>query len=62
MHRAELIEAFCESRYLNYWKLAMKTITEAKKEIEGREDLSAEDKKSELEKRNKVAEVCELFS
>ena len=36
VHRGELVDAFCESRYLTYWKLAMKSTTETKKEIEGK--------------------------
>ena len=36
-HRFELMEAFCENRYLQYWRLAMKSTAEMKKRIEAEE-------------------------
>ena len=47
-HRHELVEAFCENRYLQYWKLAMKNFAEAKKELDAVEDLDEDAKKQKL--------------
>ena len=53
VHRHELIETFCEARYIEYWKMAMKTTTEAKKAIDQEEGLSDEEKKAKFEAENK---------
>ena len=53
VHRHELMEKFCESRYIEYWKMAMKSTTESKKAIEAEEGLSEEEKKSKIEAENK---------
>ena len=53
VHRHELIETFCEARYIEYWKMAMKTTTEAKKAIDQEEGLSDEEKKTKFETENK---------
>ena len=45
------MESFCESRYLQYWRLAMKSTADMKKEIEAR-TLSDEEKKKEMQERN----------
>ena len=47
-HRHELVEAFCENRYLQYWKLAMKNFAEAKKELDAMQELGEEEKKVKL--------------
>lgn len=53
VHRTELVDAFCESRYLAYWRMAMKTTSETKKEIDAITDLSDDEKKKMLEEKNK---------
>ena len=53
VHRAELMETFCNSRYLEYWRLAMKSTTDAKKALEKDESLTEEEKKTKFEAENK---------
>ena len=53
VHRHELMETFCEARYIEYWKMAMKTTTEAKRAIDADDNLSDEEKKTKFEQENK---------
>lgn len=46
------MESFCENRYLQYWRLAMKSTADMKKEIEAKESASDEEKKKEMQERN----------
>ena len=57
-HRFELMEAFCESRYLQYWRQAMKSTAEMKKRIEA-EDISDEDKKEQMQQENAKVDLNE---
>ena len=47
------METFCNSRYLEYWRLAMKSTTDAKKALETDERLTKEEKKTKFEAENK---------